>query len=116
MMAIIIESPKFCRLISWFIEVDAITLWPFIICRDKSNIVMINHEKIHIKQQAEMLIIFFFIGYILNWIINLFYYKFNLFEAYINIVFEKDAYLNEEDLEYLNSRDLYSWVNYFKEE
>jgi hypothetical protein len=116
MVPIVIESPKFCKAVSWFIEVDAITLFPFIICRDKSNLIMLNHEKIHIRQQLELLVFGFWIAYTLNWIINLIYFKFDFLKSYERIVFEKEAYWNEYDLEYLNTRDRYAWLKYFKEE
>lgn len=112
MKPIIIESPVFCDLVSWFITVEAITLWPFIICRDKSRTIMLNHESIHIKQQTELLVVGFWVLYLLNWIWNLFYYRFNLYDAYSNIIFEKEAYAKESDLDYLKSRKHFIWISY----
>lgn len=48
----------------------------------------INHEKIHTAQMKEMLYIFFYLWYIIEWLIRLFM-KGN---AYRNISFEKEAY------------------------
>jgi len=107
----IIESPKFCRAVSWFIPVGAITLFPFIICRDKSDKVMLNHESIHIKQQLELLVIPFFIIYILNWVYNMIIFKGDPVKSYQELFFEKEAYANENNLSYLNSRQKWSYFS-----
>jgi len=109
MVPIIIESEKFCKAISWFIPVGAITLCPFIICRDKSDVVMLNHESIHVKQQLELLVIPFFIIYVLNWAYNLVKYGWDTNEAYMQLFFEKEAYAHEEDMEYLSTRQKWSY-------
>ena len=60
----------------------------------------IRHEAIHTAQMKEMLYIFFYLWYLIEWIIRLFM-KGN---AYRNISFEREAYSNEKDLSYyLNS-------------
>lgn len=112
MKPIIIESPKFCEAVSWFIDVYAITLFPFIICRDKSDKLMINHERIHIRQQLELLVIGFWLLYLLNWFINLIIYRFDTMKSYMQISFEKEAYANERNLDYLSKRGFFSWLNY----
>jgi hypothetical protein len=43
------------------LKINGIALFPFIFIRkpeDKENNILINHEKIHLRQQLEMLIIF----------------------------------------------------------
>ena len=79
----IIESKKFCKAISWFIPVAAITLYPFIICIDKEDKILINHESIHLKQQRELLVIPFFIIYLIHWMINLVKYNGDFDKAYL---------------------------------
>jgi hypothetical protein len=100
-------SPKF----------KAIALYPFIILRDKSltkDMVLLNHEKIHLRQQLELLIIPFYILYILEYCYRLIQYK-NTFEAYRNISFEREAYQNESNFSYLNSRKFgCSWKYIYK--
>ena len=78
----------------------AITIWPFIFVREKCsfNEVDLNHEKIHGKQQLELLIIFFYLIYLVEWIIK----------GYRNISFEREAYSNENNLDYLKTRKHYS--------
>jgi len=51
----------------WFLrkKINGITLWPFILVRSnelKLDPFFINHEKIHLRQQLELLIVFFFIS------------------------------------------------------
>ena len=94
----------------------AITLYPFIFVRndsDKFDKVLINHEIIHIEQQKELLVIPFYVWYILEWLIKVFIYKsFN--NAYLNICFEREAYSNEENIDYLKTRNRFSFFNYLK--
>lgn len=78
----------------------------------KTNAVLINHEKIHFKQQLELLLVFFYILYLLNYVINLVKYK-NHHTAYMNICFEKEAYRHEKDLNYLTNRKLFNWINFY---
>lgn len=91
-----------------------ITLFPFMIFRHKSlkwNKILINHEKIHLKQQLELLIIPFYIIYILEFSLRLIHYK-NWHLAYKNISFEREAYMNEKDLNYLKSRHLFNFIKF----
>jgi hypothetical protein len=89
-----------------------LTLFPFVILRyefDKENLVVLNHEKIHIRQQLELLILPFYVLYLGHFFINLIKYKDrNL--AYRNIIFEKEAYANEKNLNYLKYRRLWGFL------
>jgi len=90
---------------------SAITIWPFIILRDKRfalDPILVNHEKIHLKQQLEMLLLFFYIVYALDYLRNRMH-GMNSRLAYFNIRFEKEAYVNENDLHYLSNRKAFSW-------
>ena len=96
-------------------NISGITLAPFAIyLREdsyiKQNKILINHEKIHWQQQLEMLVILFYVIYVLEWFVRLFI---NGSEAYRSISFEREAYSNEHDLEYLNNRKKFSWIKYF---
>ena len=68
-----------------------------------------NHEQIHTEQMKELLFIFFYLFYGLEWLIKLFIHKFNSKEAYYNISFEKEAYSNQNNLEYIKNRKHYNW-------
>lgn len=92
-----------------------ITIFPFVILKTKNlkqDLVIINHEKIHLRQQIELLILPFFIIYVFEFLIRLIQYrKWNL--AYRNISFEREAYANEKDLDYLKSRSFLKFKSYF---
>ena len=93
----------------------AITIYPFILVRnevDKSNTTLINHEKTHLKQQVELLIIGFFLFYVLDFCRNFIRYK-SWIKAYRNISFEKEAYQNETIPNYLKTRKSYSFLKYY---
>jgi hypothetical protein len=112
---IIIKSEKFLNSISWFMRVGGITLWPFIIIRPNKNWIVVNHESIHIKQQQELLVIPFYLLYILEWFIGIFVHG-SIIKSYYNISFEKEAYENQSNPNYLKTRKLFSWVKYIKRE
>jgi len=70
---------------------------------------IINHESIHTAQMKELLYVFFYIIYVIEWLFKLF--KFGL-NSYCNISFEREAYQNEDNLEYLKSRRRLGFVKY----
>lgn len=91
-----------------------LSLWPFIILKTdslKTDSVLINHEKIHLKQQQELLIIPFYMLYVLEWLIRSVLY-FDSYRAYQNISFEREAYANEKNHEYLSKRRPLSFIKY----
>lgn len=93
---------------------NGVTVWPFIIARKKHlkmDAVFVNHEKIHLRQQAELLVLPFYVWYSLEFVFRIFQYK-NRHTAYRNISFEREAYANEKDLAYLKARSFWSFVNY----
>ena len=114
----IIYSDKILDRLSILMNIGGITLYPYIILRErhnvqpqgKSTLKLINHESIHIEQQKELLVIGFYIWYVLEWFIRLFMKG----DAYKNISFEREAYENASNLEYINSRKGYSWFKYLK--
>ena len=100
------------KLISKFLlskNIIGITICPFgIYVKDLNDIYTINHEKIHWKQQVEMLVILFYIWYIIEFSIRRIFNK----DAYNNLSFEKEAYLYGNDLQYLKQRKHFSWIKY----
>lgn len=91
-----------------------ITIYPFVFLKHKklkNDTVLINHEKIHLRQQIELLIVPFYIVYLLEFIVRLIKYR-NWYVAYRNISFEREAYNNENDLNYLKSRSFWKFVKY----
>jgi len=90
-----------------------ITIYPFIFLseeRHKNNKTLVNHEKIHLKQQLEMLIIPFYLWYVIEYVWRLIQYNGNKSKAYRNISFEREAYSNQRDLEY--DRKMFSSLKY----
>lgn len=93
----------------------AITLAPFgiyIDAEDPQNFpITINEEKIHWKQQMEMLMIFFYIWYALEWIIKALTPPMG---AYIALGFEREAKANRYDYNYYITRKHYAWIKYIR--
>ena len=95
---------------------SGLTVFPFVFVKhsgDKANSFFINHEKIHLRQQLELLILPFFIWYGLEYVFRLFQYK-NTYLAYKNICFEREAYDNESNLNYLKNRKFFKFIDYLK--
>ncbi|MFW5847678.1 MAG: hypothetical protein ACOCVF_02050 [bacterium] len=113
---IVIYSDNILKVLSIFMKIGGIALFPFIILRkgykntERGKIVL-NHEKIHIKQQMELLVVIFYVIYILNYIYNVFKYK-GVSRAYSNICFEREANAHERDFNYLKNRKLFAWIKY----
>lgn len=73
---------------------------------------MMNHEKIHLHQQRELLYIFFFLIYIIEWVVLFIKYK-NWIRAYRHISFEREAFEKEEWFNYCaNRRHFAQWRRY----
>lgn len=120
-------NDKFLDAISWFMRVGGISLFPFVILRErylgKDPLVnkytnrfwkdkakrIINHETIHFQQQLELLIIPFYIIYVTEYIIKSLL-LFSIKKGYMAISFEREAYDNDDNLEYLKTRKRYSWI------
>ncbi|WKS95769.1 hypothetical protein [Riemerella columbina] len=95
-------------------KINGITLFPFIFLRntaDRGNKVLINHEKIHLRQQLELGIVFFYLWYVVEFYVLWFRYK-NPYKAYRNIRFEREAYANEHRMNYLKQRKFWAFWNY----
>jgi len=73
-----------------------------------------NHERIHLSQQIEMLILPFYLWYSLEFLLRLVQFK-NVYLAYKNISFEREAYANESDIDYFRKRHLWNFTHYLVE-
>jgi hypothetical protein len=94
-----------------------LTAFPFVFVKyrsDKENLVFVNHEKIHLRQQSELLVLPFFIIYVLEYFVRLIQYR-NRDLAYRNISFEREAYDNESDIVYLKTRRFFSFLKYIND-
>ena len=91
-----------------------LSLWPFIILKDpelSNDQVLINHERIHLRQQLELFILPFYCWYLLEWILKSIWY-FSFYRAYRNLSFEREAYRHEVDPAYLSDRKMYAFTSY----
>ncbi|WP_298221100.1 hypothetical protein [Flavobacterium sp.] len=88
------------------------TLFPFVFVRnheDRHDLVTVNHERIHLRQQLELLVLPFFVWYGLDFLVKLIRYR-DKNKAYRNVIFEREAYANEKDLDYLKSRSFWKFL------
>ena len=107
------------RKMNWFLrliftkDVIATCLAPWgIYFRDEEtmeNIYILRHEKIHWKQQCEMIIIFWYLWYFLEWLIK---YLTPPVGAYEDISMEREANAFMYDPTYLITRKHYAWFKY----
>jgi|TARA_R110000782_G_scaffold70854_1_gene142301 hypothetical protein len=97
--------------VSWFMKVGGITIYPFVILREKYKTKkarrLINHESIHIKQQEELLVIPFYVLYVTEFLIKSIIYR-SFKKAYYNLSFEREAYDNERKSKYISRRKSYA--------
>ncbi len=107
---------------------NAIAIFPFIFIRKDVKITdrLINHEKIHLKQESVLILISMYvlvpiILYLsLTWWLLLLSYStfyilysiFYLIYGYKNNPFEKEAYENDDNLNYLDGINLFAWFKY----
>ena len=108
----------------------AINLFGVLFVRNNAKLseIDLNHETIHTAQMKELLYVPFCIGYVLEYGIRIIAYglrylgrmvrdkkrKFRLSRAYRKISFEREAYINEDDVIYLEDRKRFAWIKYLK--
>lgn len=73
----------------------------------------LNHEAIHTAQIKELWYIGFYILYLLFFLTNLIDFL-SWRKAYKNIPFEREAYYNQENPDYLKTRKKFNWTYYIK--
>lgn len=114
-MPIILENSKIPKILSKFtpINIYAITLGPFIICKDKITDKTLRHEMIHYTQYKELFYIGFLLIYLYDFLYNAIILKKGFTRtSYKNIRFEQEAYDNDHDKMYLSNREKYAWKKY----
>lgn len=74
----------------------------------------LNHERIHTAQMKEMLYVPFYIWYCVEYLIKR--WSRTQSEAYEAIGFEREAYDNQDNLTYLESRRHYAWRAYLSKD
>jgi len=93
----------------------AMMLFGFILTRPSEELSpqTIRHEEIHKKQMLEMLVIFFYLWYGIEYLIRACIYR-NMEEAYRNISFEREAYSNDNLISY--RRKPFAWIKFLKQQ
>ena len=95
---------------------NGLTIFPFVFLKSnrfRTDYVLINHEKVHLKQQLEMLIIAFYLVYGFEFFVRLIQYK-KWHIAYRNISFEREAYCNEMNFDYIKDRSFWGFLKYLR--
>ena len=87
----------------------AINLFGILFVRGNARISekTIRHEAIHTAQMKEMFYVFFYIWYAIEWLIRL-----PFGNAYRNMSFEREAYANDNNPDYLKTRKRYAFLKY----
>ena len=111
MKPIVVKNSKLPKLLSWFIDARAITLFPFIFIKDEGDDRLINHESIHIAQYRELFVVGLYLVYMWDFIAGFVKFKSGR-EAYYSIRLEKEAYANDHNLKYLENREKFAWRKY----
>ena len=92
---------------------SAITIFPFVFYTGKLPEWLINHERIHLQQQIELLVLPFYIWYLSEFLIRLLVTR-NWSAAYRSICFEREAYSHHHDPAYLANRKAWNFIRYMK--
>lgn len=91
---------------------DGMALFPFILVRRPNpSPTLLNHERIHLRQQAELGILPFYVWYLTEYLIRRLRYR-DHYTAYRNICFEREAFANDENLHYLTTRRWWAFRAY----
>ena len=110
---ILISNKKLVKYIT-FGFARAITFFPFVLVDNailKNDKQLINHEKIHLRQQLEMAVLPFYLWYLVEFLIRYIKYK-SRYQAYLTISFEKEAFSNEAKPDYLKKRKFWAFIRY----
>jgi len=73
----------------------------------RGNLSLLNHEKIHCAQARELGILFFYLIYGAEYLVNLCRFRDHK-AAYLQISIEMEAYLHDTDYKYLKNRKHFS--------
>lgn len=95
-------------------KAQAITIFPFIFLRNqrfRQDAILLNHERIHLRQALELLIVPFYTWYVLEFLFHWIRLR-SFHRAYLAISFEREAYQNDHNLAYLKTRRFWAFRKY----
>lgn len=94
-----------------FKDTIAINLFGVLFVRKDNKVPLtecdLMHERIHTAQMKELGYIFFYLLYFGEWLFNLCKYGIKSDTAYYMISFEREAFSNEKNMDYLKTRKHY---------
>ena len=91
---------------------DGMALFPFILVRHRNpGPTLINHERIHLRQQLELGVVPFYLWYVAEYLIRRIQYR-DHYTAYRHICFEREAFANDQNLTYLSTRPYWTFRHY----
>ncbi len=104
----VFNNSKLPKLLSIFIKIHAITIGPWIFCKDEISESTLRHELVHVAQWKECLYIGFLPIYIMDWVKGILNKKSSR-DAYLDIRMEREARLANYDEKYLQQRKDFAW-------
>ncbi len=111
MSPIFIENSIIPKVLSFFapIEINAISIFPFVFSRGLMSDTTKRHETIHFQQQLETLVLGFYLIYFYDYLRARLKGKTGK-DSYLSIRAEVEAYYNEMDVNYLKNRKRWGWL------
>lgn len=98
-------------IVPW-LRANGMALYPFILVKRKNpSATLLNHERIHLRQQLELLILPFYVWYVLEYLWHRLR-GLKHYTAYRRISFEQEAFKHDQDLRYLRTRKRWAFVRY----
>ncbi len=91
----------------------AINLFGVLFAKGPCPEFLLNHERIHTAQMKELGYVFFYILYLLEGFVRILQYR-GYRAGYFNISFEREAYANQLNPDYLKTRKHYTFTKYLK--
>lgn len=101
------------RLIPFWRSFYAINLFGVLFAKGECNKCTINHELIHTAQINEIGYLPFYIIYVIEWLVRMIQFR-GYGNGYRNISFEREAYHNDDNLNYLKTRKHYAFLKYIR--
>jgi len=105
----VFNNSKIPKVLSVFINIYAVTIGPFIFCKDEIRESTLRHELIHVAQWKECLYIGFLPIYIMDWAKGILVEKKSSRDAYLGIRMEREARLANNDETYITRRKPFAW-------
>lgn len=95
------------------LNANGMALWPVVLVRlPNPGPFLLNHERIHHRQQVELGVIPFYVFYLLEYVYRRWIEKRSHYGAYMALSFEREAYAHDRDLTYLKRRKLWAFWRY----